>query len=474
MSGRRGHLARRLALVGLLCLGPAVVVGSACVLVDHVWRVLLNGERESTTDSVREAVTRSLPESVLREPETAETGRLIASAGRMLLDLPAAVRVKVFDGEGTVIWSDEPRLVGANFRSDARVGRSLGGTPSVAIEPIEATPEHAFEVGRFRELTSVYVPILAPETGKVALVFEVYKLPDALRARLGESRFVVWTVALAAGAVLLVSQISLVRGAERTITRQGAALSRRVAQLAALRDELGATQRKLVGAERLTALGEATVAVAHGLRNPLAGIRALAQEAGEGLDAGDPIGGSLEDITRQVDRLEERLRAVVASARPADVGRRAPEALAPLVARAAASIGRRVAETGARVELDVPPEVPPILADRPRLEQAVQEILVNSLDAGARRVRVSARADTTTGWIELRVEDDGRGITPEAAARAFELFFTTKPDGSGVGLTAARRIAREHGGVVSIAPRSEGGAVVAVRLPAAPSMGGRA
>lgn len=475
MTGRYRQIIRRLALCGFLSLGPVAVLVSAWLLADHVAGLLLDGEGDSTIDSVREAVDRALSEAALREPAAAETGQRIAAAGRMLLDLPATVRVKVFDSEGTVLWSDEPRLVGANFRSDTRVGRSLGGATSVAIEAIGATAEHAFEVGRFRELTSVYVPVRVPETDEVALVFEVYKLPDALRARLGESRRVVWGVALGAGAFLLVSQISLVRGAERTITRQGAALSRRIGQLAALRDELSAAQRKLTGAERLTALGEATIAVAHGLRNPLACIRALAQEAGEGVDPDDPLGRSLEDIVQQVDRLEDRLRAVVASAGPAEAGRRRePQAVAPLVARAIAAVGRRVEETGARVDVDVAEDVSPILVDRPRIEQAVQEIVANSLEASARRVRVSARGGVPAGFIDLRVEDDGRGLSPEVAARAFELFFTTKPEGSGVGLTAVRRIAREHGGAVSIASRPGGGAVVTLRLPAAPPVRGHA
>ena len=124
---------------------------------------------------------------------------------------------------------------------------------------------------------------------------------------------------------------------------------------------------------------------------------------------------------------------------------------ASLVQGVVASIRGCLAQAGVTVHVDVPDDVPEILGDRPRLEQVIQEILTNSLEAGARAVWVSGRADAAGGEIRLAFEDDGRGLAPSAAARAFDLFFTTKPLGTGVGLTAVRRIVQEHGGAVSIA-----------------------
>ena len=232
-------------------------------------------------------------------------------------------------------------------------------------------------------------------------------------------------------------------------------------------------QRDLVEAERLATFGEAMVAVAHGLRNPLANIRALAQEAREGVAGGGPVGQSLEDIVGQVDRLEARLRAFLACSGPAELSL-ARERIVSLVQGVVASIRGCLAQAGVTVHVDVPDDVPEILGDRPRLEQVIQEILTNSLEAGARAVWVSGRADAAGGEIRLAFEDDGRGLAPSAAARAFDPFFTTKPVGTGVGLTAVRRIVQEHGGAVSIAPRPGGGVVVSLRLPAARPDGGGA
>lgn len=471
MPRTNSPLVRRFIFIGLVSVGPAALL-SGWFMAGYLPHVLLDRERDSTVGYVRQAVARAIPEAALRESGLGDAGGGIAAVGQMLLSLPEAVRVKVFDGEGTVVWSDEPRLVGANFRSDRRVGQSLVGAASVALEPIRSTPEHAFEVGRYRELTSVYVPILVPETDKVALVFEVYKLPDVFHTWIREGRLIVWSMALGTGVLLLVSQISLVRGAARTISRQHADLEQRAGQVATLNDDLRHAQDGLIEAERLATFGEAAVAVAHGLRNPLANIRALAQEAREGLAGGDPCGQSLEDIVGQVDRLEARLRAFLACTGPAELSL-ARERISSLVHGVVVSIRGCLGEAGVTVHVDVPDDVPEILADRPRLEQVIQEILTNSMEAGARTVRVSGRADTAMGEIQLAFEDDGRGLASSAAARAFDLFFTTKPAGTGVGLTAVRRVVQEHGGAVSIAPRPEGGVVVNLRLPPArPGRGG--
>jgi hypothetical protein len=90
-------------------------------VTDYVTRALLDRERDATAGYVRRAVAAALPETALRESRGPEARGAIAAVGRMLLGLPEAVRVKVFDADGTVLWSDEPRLLGANFRADARV-----------------------------------------------------------------------------------------------------------------------------------------------------------------------------------------------------------------------------------------------------------------------------------------------------------------------------------------------------------------
>ena len=318
MPGPHSPLVKRFVFIGLVSLGPAALL-SGWFMAGYLSRVLLDRERDSTAGYVRQAVARGIPEAALRESGGEEADGGIAAVGRMLLGLPEAVRVKVFDGEGTIVWSDEPRLVGANFRSDPRVGQSLAGATSVALEPIRATPEHAFEVGRYRELTSVYVPILVPESDKVALVFEVYKLPDVFHSWIREGRLIVWGMALGTGVLLLVSQISLVRGAERTISRQHADLEQREGQVATLNDELRHAQRRPDRGRAARHLRRG-----HGRGGPWP-AQSARQYPGprpggaRGRRRRWPVGQSLEDIVGQVDRLEARLRAFLACSGPAEL-----------------------------------------------------------------------------------------------------------------------------------------------------------
>jgi signal transduction histidine kinase len=446
-------------------IGPAAVL-SAWFMGGYLTRISLDREREVTTGYVRQAVALAIPADALKGParEWMEAG--VVSVGQRLGALPEAVRVKVFDRDGTIVWSDEPRLIGANFSSDERVRQSLDGLPVAALERIGPEPEHAYEADRYSELTSVYVPIVDPDTGKVALVFEVYKLPALGWVRQGQTVF--WSVAAGIGALALLSQLPLVRRAARTIEQQDADLHGRARQVARLNDELASTRRRLGDAGRLAALGEASAAVAHGLRAPLANVRVVAQDTLECLAPGDPLRQPLEDIMGQVDRLEARIDTCLGAARPLGIAV-APVTVDALLAGAVLSIHRWLAEAGVTVEVDAAAAdgALAVLCDRARIEQALQEILANSAEAGARTVRVRCRRDDEPGRLRLVIEDDGAGLEASAQGRAFDAFFTTRAQGTGVGLAFTRRIVEAHGGSVAIAPRGGGGTVVTLRLPAA-------
>ena len=95
-----------------------------------------------TAGFVRQAVGRAIPAAALGDARAEATRSGIAEVGRMLLGLPEAVRVKVFDGEGTVLWSDEPRLIGSNFGRDRRVQQSLTGHRDPLRRPRWRRPVH--------------------------------------------------------------------------------------------------------------------------------------------------------------------------------------------------------------------------------------------------------------------------------------------------------------------------------------------
>jgi len=231
------------------------------------------------------------------------------------------------------------------------------------------------------------------------------------------------------------------------------------------------TQAELVEAERLAAVGELASTVAHGIRNPLAGIRMAAQVAREDVDAGSPVAESLDDIIAEADRLELRVRSILELSRPV-ASEPARCDVSALLRGYAAGLDGRV-PSGVTVTLDLAPELPRSAADRTQLVEALDVLVVNAVEAmrGAGRLVLRASLEPATGEtparIAIAVVDDGPGISGERIERVFDLFYTTKPTGTGVGLALAKRLVERQGGSIDVASRPGEGTTFTLRLPCA-------
>ena len=109
---------------------------------------------------------------------------------------------------------------------------------------------------------------------------------------------------------------------------------------------------------------------------------------------------------------------------------------------------------GGAFDIDVPAELPLVGLDESQMRQALLNLLRNAREAGGERVRLMARP--AEGGVEVSVEDDGAGIPPADRARIFDLFFTTKKNGTGLGLPLTQQIVVAHGGTIRCVP-PEGG-----------------
>ena len=232
------------------------------------------------------------------------------------------------------------------------------------------------------------------------------------------------------------------------------------------------TQVELVEAERLAAVGELASTVAHGIRNPLAGIRAAAQVALEDVDPGSPIGESLDDIISESDRLEVRVRSILDLARPATTDSTTGD-VEDVLLGFVAGLQPRV-PPGVRLALDVAPGLPAVRFDATQLSEALDILVVNALDAlkapGGGEITVTGRLDEQQEGapvVAISVRDSGPGIDPSRLERVFELFYTTKPTGTGVGLAMARRLVERQGGKIEASSPPGAGAEFTIRLPIA-------
>jgi signal transduction histidine kinase len=244
-------------------------------------------------------------------------------------------------------------------------------------------------------------------------------------------------------------------------------LARAFAQMT---EQLRQSRAQLVQSEKLASIGQMAAGVAHGLRNPLASLRAaaqLAQHRVEGPAAREPLNAIIE----QVDRLDLRIAHLLAFSRPAPF-RPLRESVRTLVDGALSGFAELLRQRRVDVAVTVPPTLREIRVDPMRLEQALTEIISNALDAmpDGGRLQIAAQSQAGAGGADgvvLEITDSGPGIAAEILPNLCEPFFTTRPEGTGLGLAIAKRYVEETGGRLDIASWIGHGTTVRIWLLAA-------
>jgi signal transduction histidine kinase len=253
-------------------------------------------------------------------------------------------------------------------------------------------------------------------------------------------------------------------------------------------DELERRQHTLVRAEKLASLGTLLSGVAHELNNPLSNISSSAQILKESPDTETSLREQLiEDIDTETLRARRIVRALLDYAGDREF-KPAPVPLAELVGETLRFLKSKRPQ-GVEVRVDIAPDLA-VSGDRPRLQQALLNLIVNAFDAMgaygeltiAAHAGVAGKSDgfpvhagpcrPGSAVIDLIFADSGPGIPPDLLERIFDPFFTTKVvgHGSGLGLFIAFEIIEEHGGCIVVTNLPTGGAEFRIRLPAAPTL----
>jgi two-component system, NtrC family, sensor kinase len=234
-------------------------------------------------------------------------------------------------------------------------------------------------------------------------------------------------------------------------------------------DNLRQSRAALVQSEKLASIGEMAAAVAHGLRNPLASLRAAAQLVRHHPEAPSSR-EHLDAIIEEVDRLDRRISHLLSFSRPAPF-HPLQESVPRLLEGLLPAFSQLLRERGVELQLDVPGALPDVRVDPMQLEQALVEIVSNALDAmpSGGRLRIAASMDGNgvgAGYVTIEVADTGPGIPDHVLPSVCEPFFTTRQEGTGLGLAIAKRYVEQNGGRLEIVSRP-GATSVRVRLPAA-------
>lgn len=377
-----------------------------------------------------------------------------------LVKLPGTARIKVFNRDLTIAWSDDPGLVGTQ-RSAHRelLARALAGE----VQAVFNAEGNAFDTSELARqglgTIEFYVPILARGAGPAAApvigVLSLYRDPHDLNRTIRQGLYLLW-VAIGTGGLVLF--VVLYKVFSLVYHRQQAAES----NLSKLTSE----HERIVQIEKMSAMGELVGEIAHQLNNPLVGVINLAQLAQR--EVQDPTrvsellgevrkaGAECRDIVQRILRINQVSRSTMQST---DV---------QALVRDTITFCQHSIDLRHGVHFTGPAESIVLDADPVLLRQALFNLIHNAvLAAPDAPVQVGlTRADRgNQAGIRLAVTDAGPGFDSTVAARLFKPFFTTRPTGTGLGLSVAQHIAMKHGGDVQAENLPQGGARFSIWLP---------
>jgi signal transduction histidine kinase len=281
-----------------------------------------------------------------------------------------------------------------------------------------------------------------------------------------------WSIPLTLLAMLWVTWASaafaeLLKQASRHLQELNEELRRHQAQLedrmAQRTRELQEAQASLLHQEKMAAFGLLAAGIAHEVGNPLASISSLVQMLVRHHDD-TYTQEKLSLVSGQLTRIQGTLRKLVDFSRPAT--RAISRVEIRSVLDEALSIAGYYKRTKSKtIALEVEPAVPPVWAVRDQLVQVFLNLVLNAIDATDKDGHIVLHARTVDGQLEVSVCDDGHGIRPEDAARIFQPHYTTKENGTGLGLFVSRKIVADLGGTIRFDSTPDGGTTFAVRLP---------
>ncbi len=250
------------------------------------------------------------------------------------------------------------------------------------------------------------------------------------------------------------------------LDRIGSAINRLAHAVKAQEEQRLDLERRLQRTERLAALGRLVGGVAHEVRNPLASIKLKLHLVRRADDDRERRASAFDVIEEEVARLDRLVERLLTLAKPASSG--TPTDLEILLEKRLDFWWSRAAERN--VTLEWRPDARALsaaVADGDRVRRIIDNLIANALDAlegHDGRVAVELRRPTPT-QVSLTVSDTGPGVPPDMVGRLFEPFFTTRKDGTGLGLFLSAEMARALGGDLLYEPAATGGARFEVLLP---------
>jgi len=406
-----------------------------------------HGTIETAVDAVQRGAFDYLTKPFLRDELRAKIGRALASrrwardrerllaVGQTLASSGIMARVLDAVAQGAVETTEAERCVVFQQEHGRLVPMASSGSPPPSWPALEAAAAEAMAKG---------VPVTFPGSAAGAIV------AAPLVVQRGPAGALV--IETAAGIEPTEDDLELLA----LFSSQAAVAVRNTHELERLR----------TGA--LAALGRMATQVAHELKNPLAGLRLYARHLEQRLTRnGDGEGSELaQKITSTVDHLAAVVQEITAFGRPPEL-HRVPTQLPALLDECVAFAEAKCETPGVEVVRAYDASCPPAMLDARELRKALLNLVLNAMESlgPGGKLTVSTGFSAETRTVTVIIEDMGCGMTEETLSRMFDLFFTTKPQGTGLGMALARSVVDLHGGDLAIHSTVGKGTRVIIRLP---------
>lgn len=217
--------------------------------------------------------------------------------------------------------------------------------------------------------------------------------------------------------------------------------------------------------EKMATIGELAAAIAHEIKNPLAGISGAIQVFAEDFSPNDPRKEIIKEVLGEIDRLDKAVRDLLSFARPPEPNF-VKTPILPVVERATRLIGAQAKKQNVNIEIIAAEDIE-FHVDPEQMQQVFLNVMINALHSmpGGGILTVMTYPKTDRGEAEISITDTGQGIRQEEILNIFKPFFTTKHGGTGLGLAISKNIVEKHGGALIVESQVGTGSKFRIILP---------
>lgn len=437
-------------------LGVVTLAGTLSYLLK---KSTMEEEASGTASLMRVLGRTDLSPEIFAEAVREKGGAAFGQFAGRIRAMPEIIRVKFYDAAGTLVWSDEERLIGKGFLNNVELKEALQGKVQVAMGLLKS--EHLYEIEKYdeRRLLEIYVPLLSQASGEVYGVLEIYKHPVSHFALMDRMRRAVWAISLTLGILLFASCSWLFWNALKEQERSD--------------KERCLMETELIQAEKLAMVGEMFAGLAHEINNPLSIMMSKVRLILKDLQGTDPRPELVQDlrvIDRNISRIGAIVRSLLAFTRKSNADL-VPLNLNAVIREALMLVEKPFAKMDIYFEQSLDSALPEIFGEANQLQQVFLNLWSNARDAMKQGGRIRVRTYSVNHdrvWVAAEVSDSGKGIAPETIGKVFDPFFTTKGthEGAGLGLAVSYGIVKSHGGTIQAESQPGQGATFTLKFPA--------